>query len=171
MRRMILASQILLLAACQTSRPAPEREYELIRLEYASAEEVSRLLNEPGSLHVAPDQRTNSMPVSGNQSDVARAKELIVQLDAPLEQQATDERSFVVIALEFADATEMAAAIGDLIADAQSAAGVANESAPPIAAAASVQADPRTNSLLVSGKSDDLQRIQTLIAHLDVQAK
>ena len=171
MRRFILASQILLLAACQNTRPAPEREFELIRLEYASAEEVSQLLHDPGALRVAADTRTNSLLLTGSQADIVRAKELIVQLDAPVEQQADDDRAFVVIALEFADANEMALALGDLIADAQSAAGVSSEPNAPVALAASVQADPRTNSLLVSAKADDLQRIQSLVARLDVEAK
>ena len=87
---------------------------------------------------------------------------------------ATDlnKEAFEVIILEKASAEDLAVTISQLIDSASHARGPGVQGGPqgvmPVPARPRVFADKRTNSLIVSGKADDVARIKSLVAHLDV---
>ena len=65
----------------------------------------------------------------------------------------SDSLNAQVVVLEFADATEMAKTLTELVGHEQ----------------ASIRADPRTNSLLITASQERLPQIKDLIARLDVE--
>ncbi len=89
-------------------------EVEVVRLSFASASEVIRILESlqarngqvigtPGQVRYAADDRTNSILLSGEQSGRTRARGLIKNLDTPVESGGNTR----VIYLRFANAADL----------------------------------------------------------------
>lgn len=91
MRPLVLAA--LLLSACQSSTPAPtESEFQMIPLQFASADAVASQLTdlvdaraagldrEPIAAFIA-DLRTNSLLVRARPENMAKVRALVAQLD------------------------------------------------------------------------------------------
>lgn len=96
-------------------RPDNE-EVELIRLRYASASEVIRILGSlqtragqaagaPGAVRFAADERTNSILLSGDQAARVRMRGLIANLDTPVESGGNTR----VVYLRYANAIDLLA--------------------------------------------------------------
>jgi general secretion pathway protein D len=94
-------------------RPDNE-EVEIIRLNFASASEVIRILGAiqsragqvggaPGSVRFAADERTNSILLSGDQSARVRMRSLVANLDTPVESGGNTR----VVYLRFANAADL----------------------------------------------------------------
>src|SRR5688572_26794814 len=148
---------------------AGDDDIDLVRLENASAAEIVRVVNtlfapgaaaqgggDPSSaVKVVADDRTNSVLISGEQSQRLRMKALITHLDTPLEAGGDTQVRY----LEYADAEELA---GKLKEQVQGIVQAAAPGAPPAAGGGggggaqaaernvTIWADPQNNALIVT---------------------
>jgi general secretion pathway protein D len=106
----------------------------------------------PQSAHLASHQQSNSLIIADRPQNIRRMVELVRRMD----QAGTEEVE--VIQLENASADEVVRMLSQLNTAAQAAGG-----APPI----QVIADPRTNSVLLSGAGTVKLKMRAVIAHLD----
>jgi len=106
----------------------------------------------PQSAHLASHQVSNSLIIADRPQNIRRMVELVRRMD----QAGTEDVE--VIQLENASADEVVRMISQLNTAAQAAGG-----APPI----QVIADPRTNSVLLSGAGNVKLKMRAVIAHLD----
>lgn len=162
---------------------AGDDEIDVIRLENASAGEIVRLVNtlypaaagaQPDggatSAKVVADDRTNSVLVSGEQTQRLRLKTLITHLDTPLENGTGTE----VIYIEYADAEELAGRLKEQIQGFVAAAapgGGAPGAAPSAAADRStmISFDKGTNALIVTAPPKVMRQIKSIIERLDIR--
>ena len=103
-------------------------DFDVIRLEHASATEIVRVINSPagaqgadaaGGARIVADERTNSVLVSGEQSQRLRFRTLITHLDTPLEAGGDTQVRY----LRYADAEKLAAKLKEQSGAAVAAAG------------------------------------------------
>jgi len=129
---------------------------KLIPLKYVSAQELVPILTQlvPQSGQVSVHQGSNSLLITDRAGNLARIESIVRRID-----QASDA-SVEVIALNHANASELARTIALLDEGKASALGVGPTSA-------KVLADTRTNSLLVSGDRAARLRTRALVSHLD----
>lgn len=91
-------------------------EVEVVRLSYASASEIIRILQSlqargaqqlggPGEVRFAADERTNSILLSGDPSTRTRMRGLILNLDTPVESSGNTR----VVYLDYANAVDLLA--------------------------------------------------------------
>jgi general secretion pathway protein D len=106
----------------------------------------------PQAAHLAGHQPSNALIIADRPQNIRRVTELVRRLD----QASTAEVE--VIQLENASADDVVRMLGQLNTAAQAAGG-----SPPI----QVIADPRTNSVLLSGAGAVKLQMRALIAHLD----
>ena len=118
-------------------------DFEVIRLEHASASEIVRVINSlaaaqgadaAGGSRIVADERTNSVLVSGEQSQRLRYRTLITHLDTPLEAGGDTQVRY----LRYADAEKLAAKLKE-----QSGATIAAAGGQPAAQAAAAAAGRR----------------------------
>jgi hypothetical protein len=132
---------------------------EMFMLKYGDSASVAKLLRdvigeEIPDARILEDDRLNSILLSGSDAAVARAAELIDQLDVPDRQRALRQHQVKVFGLEHADASEMVKM-------------VVNALGPE----GSVAADNRTNSILATGPEEELKVIETVLLRLDEEAE
>ncbi|MEP0842633.1 MAG: hypothetical protein HRF43_07965, partial [Phycisphaerae bacterium] len=114
-------------------------------------------------VNIIPEPRANILMIATAEQNMARLTEIIEQLDQPsLIEDLTKRRLFEPIPLQHIKAVEAEAAIRDLLTDLNRRRGA------PQAEPATIRADPRTNSLLVSASQADFEQIQKLVQTLDV---
>jgi general secretion pathway protein D len=106
----------------------------------------------PQSAHLASHQVSNSLIIADRPQNIRRMIELVRRMD----QAGTEDVE--VIQLENASADEVVRMLGQLNTAAQAVGG-----APPI----QIIADPRTNSVLLSGTGSVKLKTRAVIAHLD----
>lgn len=106
----------------------------------------------PQSAHLAAHQISNALIIADRPQNIRRMTELVRRMD----QAGTQD--IEVIQLENASADEVVRMLGQLNTAAQAAGG-----SPPI----QIIADPRTNSVLLSGSGAVKLQMRALIAHLD----
>ncbi len=164
---------------------AGDREIEHIRLEYAAASEVVRVLTsltqqdkqaDPTSKAstVIADERSNSILVGGDKADRAKLISIIKQLDIPL----TDDGATQVVYLRYASAENLAPILEGYAQQVQQQ-GTASSSGTPTAPATSsgsggltgarVLADKDTNALIITAPPKTMRQIRDVIAQLDIQ--
>ena len=150
-------------------------ETDIVPLKYAQADSMVKMLQtlqktdekdaprNSRTLMVA-DARSNSILVTGDDVRRKRIKELIDRLDVP-RQQSGNVR---VIYLEFADAEQVAEVLSKVVSsisklepDKGAATGGAS--------ATTVEADPSTNSLLITADSATLETLLPVIDRLDIR--
>ena len=165
---------------------AGDDDIDLVRLENASAAEIVRVVNtlfapgaaaqgggDPSSaVKVVADDRTNSVLISGEQSQRLRMKALITHLDTPLEAGGDTQVRY----LEYADAEELA---GKLKEQVQGIVQAAAPGAPPPpgggggAQAAdrnvTIWADPQNNALIVTAPPKIMRSIMGVVDKLDIR--
>ncbi len=166
---------------------AGDDDIDLVRLENASAAEIVRVVNtlfapgaaaqgggDPSSaVKVVADDRTNSVLISGEQSQRLRMKALITHLDTPLEAGGDTQVRY----LEYADAEELA---GKLKEQVQGIVQAAAPGAPPAgggggggAQAAernvTIWADPQNNALIVTAPPKIMRSIMGVVDKLDIR--
>ena len=110
----------------------------------------------PNYAHLAAHPQSNVMIISDRADNVERMLSIIRRIDQ------AGESDIDVIPLQNASATEVVQILSDLSQTAQGAGG------PP---AIKAIADPRTNSILLSGSKTDRLRYAAYIAHLDTPVK
>ena len=146
---------------------ASDEEIEVIRLENASAGEVTTMLTALDqaavaegvpALQLAADSRTNSILITGPANRRLRFRALIAHLDAP---SGEDGGNTQVRYLNYAEAEELAANLqtqfGGSVATGEAEEGV------------SVWADAGTNSLIINAPARIMQEMTTVIDRLDIR--
>ena len=129
---------------------------------------------------VIPDDRTNSLIVSGNKAGIDRIRKLLKQLDFRLNPE--DGGGFYVYNVRHGDAEKIAQTLQGVIKDATPRAGQGGAPVNPIISPiggvqqpatevffgdVKVQADKSTNSLVIVASKPDYETMQTLLAQLD----
>jgi general secretion pathway protein D len=156
---------------------------EVVRLENGAAADVARVLNsllqqaaasEGGvALKVVADDRSNSVLISGEQSQRLRIRALIAHLDTPLKAGGDTTQ---VRYLLYADATKIAATLkeqltGVATTTTTAAGGGASGSTPQAQAEKSsrVLADSATNSLIITAPPKTMRAIMGIVDRLDIR--
>jgi len=154
-------------------------DLDVIRLEHASATEIVRVINSlssaqgadaAGAARIVADERTNSILLSGEQSQRLRFRTLITHLDTPLEAGGDTQVRY----LRYADAEKLAAKLKEQSGAAVAAAGGA---AAAVAAAApggvdksvTIWAEPETNALVVTAPPKTMRSLMSVVDRLDVR--
>ena len=156
-----------------------DSEIEVIRLEYASAAEVVRILNaisraQPAQAKGAAaqaqalvaDERTNSVLLGGDRSNRLRLRAIISHLDTPLERGGNTK----VIYLKYATAADLVETLRG-VGESQ------GEETKKGAAAATrnigkeldIQADESTNSLVITAPPALMRSLEAVIRQLDIR--
>ncbi|MBT8422952.1 MAG: type II secretion system secretin GspD [Gammaproteobacteria bacterium] len=145
-------------------------EYEVIRLEHASAAETVRVVGalQQGSgaeggkaITVVADERTNSILISGDKNNRLRMRTLIAHLDTPLEDGGDTQVRY----LRYADSADLAT---KLETQYQNASG--DPSIPPTATAdVTIWADEQTNALVITAPPKIMRSMMTVIDKLDIR--
>ncbi len=160
-------------------------EVEYIPLKYADAEKVQELLEdmfddgpdlptdpdgnnddavppgEPGSIvfevSIKSDKRTNALVVAGRPDQIALIRKVLDEIDVPA--GADDVRVFK---LQQADAVGMASMLEELFEAITDQRGLENQPA--------IIPDERSNALIVAATAELMQRVESVIARLDIEA-
>ena len=149
-------------------------DFEVIRLEHASASEIVRVINALSSAQgadaaagarVVADERTNSVLISGESSQRLRFRTLITHLDTPLEAGGDTQVRY----LRYADAEKLAAKLKE-----QSAAGTAAQpgaqgAAGGIDKSVTIWAEPETNALVITAPPKTMRSLMSVVDRLDIR--
>jgi general secretion pathway protein D len=152
-------------------------DIEVIRLEHASANEIVRVVNSlaaaqgadaAGAARVVADERTNSILVSGEQSQRLRFRTLVAHLDTPLEAGGDTQVRY----LNYADAEKLAAKLKEQSGAAVAAAGgtaAAQAAASPssIDKSVTIWADPEMNALVITAPPKTMRSLMQVVDQLD----
>ncbi len=115
---------------------------------------------------IVADQRSNSILVTGDEVRRTKIRELIERLDVAQPQSGNVR----VIYLEYADAEEVATVLAKVVASiSKLESDSAKKDAQPSAANASVEADPATNSLLITADADTMDSLLSVVERLDIR--
>ncbi len=156
-----------LLKVVQSMDKANTDKDEIINLQYANAEAVLLILKEtlPKKSVLAPrisaDKRSNSIVISGDETERTRFKHLVQKLDVHIATAAAHH----VVFLEHASALDLAVILEKLL-------GVQTKNQDPkatnIVTSSSIIADEATNSLIISAGLEDFESLQQVLKKLDV---
>jgi len=154
------------------------QETDIVRLEYAVADDVVRMLDQlskseakqsGGSepeLFLVADGRTNSVLVNGDEIERARMRRLISHLDTPLEQSGNVK----VVYLEYAEAKEVAEVLTRVMANIDQLSNSGDAAAKQRTSSKStIEADEGTNSLIITADPDEMAALDGVIARLDIR--
>ena len=159
---------------------AGDLKVEIIRLEYASAGEIVRILEsiykaggkkeQPDFLipKIVSDDRTNSVIVSGEPQARSRVIDLIKRLDAEQESNGNTK----VYYLKYAKAEEVVkvlTGVSDSIAQETKGGGNNKRQARASKRDYSIQAHPDSNSLVINAEPDMIRSLEQIIRQLDIR--
>lgn len=172
---------------------ASDNSIEIVSLHQASAAQMANVLNnlqnasraagDTTQISIAPDERSNSILLSGNRSTRLHYRFLITQLDTP---NAGASGSTEVIYLRYLMAKNFAPILGKI---AQNLLGKESKEAPIATASATVfspntgtairikesenltniQAEPSTNSLIITAPPAMMRALNDVVAKLDIR--
>lgn len=151
-------------------------EIDVVKLQHASARDIARVLESlsrnSGSgggegvpaatpLSIAADERSNSVLLAGDPVSRQRSRQLILQLDRPLDATATSR----VVFLNYLSAAEIVPVLKSITNTAQ------EESKDETIRTAdiSIEASQSSNAVVMSGPPVLLDNMQEVIAKLDVE--
>ena len=150
-------------------------ETDVMPLEYAQAAELATILQQlskndqdsPKNTQavIVADQRSNSILVTGDQVRRNKVRELVARLDVSQPQSGNVR----VIYLEYADAEEVATVLAKVVSSISKLESDSAKGAKPSAENASVEADPATNSLLITADADTMESLLSVIKRLDIR--
>jgi len=166
--------------AAEVGRPV----IRVVPLTYAEASQTAANLNQAlptmelpsgGSVSIMPIAGSNALMLSGAEADLNKVEELLKTLDVrPMTEGAVGVETFQ---LKHADAAAIAQTVQRLLVEQQetdprvlSLMMRANRGVLPRPPQVRVEADPRTNSLVVSAPAATLELAQTIIERLDQPA-
>ena len=146
-----------------------DEDYEVIRLDQASAGEIVRVVTalQQGArgaggapaITVVADERTNSVLISGDKTERLRIRTLVTHLDTPLEDGGDTRVRY----LRYASAEELATKLDGQYsgtAGAQTAGGGAN---------ITIWADQQTNALVITAPPKIMRSMMGIIDRLDIR--
>ncbi len=155
-----------------------DEDIEVIRLEHASANEIVRVINSlsaaqgaeaAGGARIVADERTNSVLVSGEQSQRLRFRTIVAHLDTPLEAGGDTQVRY----LRYADAEKLAAKLkeqsGAAIAAAGGAAAAQAAAAGGVDKSVTIWAEPETNALVITAPPKTMSSLMSVVDRLDVR--
>jgi len=156
-------------------------ETEIVRLQFASAQDIVLLLREmhadpqttdqepvASRLQINADTRSNSILITGGERQRIHIRDLIVLLDQPREQTGNTR----VIYLEYASAERMAEVLSSVVRNTyqlnqtNSADGASNASQER---SASIEADPDNNAIIITADLDIIDSLLDVVQRLDIQ--
>jgi len=119
-----------------------------------------------GGAQVSADTRTNSLIVAGTESDMQTVEALLAEIDKPLEE-GKEAREIHVVQLKVGDARQLALSLTRMLTQQEP-----NRYGPsaPSATNVRVEAEPATNSLLISAAPGDWPTIEKILEQLKVSA-
>lgn len=145
-------------------------ETEVVKLEFAMAEDVARFVTQiekPGAadggqaeLTVVPDKRTNSVLVHGDDLQRQRIRQLIERLDRP----RTKDSNVRVVYLKYAKAENVATVLNGVLQNM-----ARTEENQAQRQEVNVQADEATNSILMTADGDTMESLLAVINRLDIR--
>ncbi|MDP2325965.1 MAG: type II secretion system secretin GspD [Gammaproteobacteria bacterium] len=157
---------------------AADQDYEVIRLEHASATEIVKLvaaLNQGaqaaeggGNLRVTlvADERTNSVLVTGDTTARLRYRALITHLDTPLEEGGDTQVRY----LRYTAAVDLATKLQSQYSGGGAQATAAKDAAPPTERGeVSIWADESTNALIITAPPKIMKSMMGVIDKLDIR--
>jgi general secretion pathway protein D len=159
---------------------AGDQKVDIIKLEYASASEIVRIIeniykssgkkDQPSFLipKIVSDDRTNSVIVSGEPQARSRVAQLIKRLDAELESTGNTR----VYYLKYAQADEVVkvlTGVSDSIAADKQGGTTSKTSSRSAKRDYSIQAHPDSNSLVINAEPDMMRSLEQIIRQLDVR--
>ncbi len=155
-----------------------DEDIEVIRLEHASATEIVRVINSlsaaqgaeaAGGARIVADERTNSVLVSGEQSQRLRFRTIVAHLDTPLEAGGDTQVRY----LRYADAEKLAAKLkeqsGAAVAAAGGAAAAQAAAAGGVDKSVTIWAEPETNALVITAPPKTMRSLMSVVDRLDVR--
>jgi general secretion pathway protein D len=156
-----------------------DADLDVVRLEHASATEIVRVINSlssaqgadaAGAARIVADERTNSILLSGEQSQRLRYRTLITHLDTPLEAGGDTQVRY----LRYADAEKLAAKLKEQSGAAVAAAGgaaAAQAAAAPggVDKSVTIWAEPETNALVITAPPKTMRSLMSVVDRLDVR--
>jgi general secretion pathway protein D len=156
-------------------------ETEIVRLQFANAQDIVMLLREmhadpqttdqepvASRLQINADTRSNSILITGGERQRIHIRDLIVLLDQPREQTGNTR----VIYLEYASAERMAEVLSSVVSNTyqlnqtNSADGASNASQERYA---SIEADPDNNAIIITADLDIIDSLLDVVQRLDIQ--
>ncbi|MFK8016629.1 MAG: type II secretion system secretin GspD [Gammaproteobacteria bacterium] len=159
-----------------------DEDIEVIPMEYASATEIVRILQTlsqtsargGGDASAAPlglvaDERTNSVLLSGEQTQRLRFRTLIAHLDTPIEEGGNTQ----VIYLKYANAEDLATKLNEQVRGATSGGGAGQGSAAQSSQGGQnnivIWADADTNALIMTAPQEIMRNLRTVIDKIDIR--
>jgi general secretion pathway protein D len=157
-----------------------DQSVEIVQLQNASSADTVRVLNslfqqaaaaEGGAaVKVVADERSNSVLISGDQSQRLRIRALVAHLDTPLEKGGDTQIRY----LHFANAEKIAPKLKEQITGIAQAApsGAAGAQATPQAQAeknAMIWAEPETNALIITAPPKVMRAIMEIVDKIDIR--
>jgi general secretion pathway protein D len=151
-------------------------ETDIVPLKYAQAENMVKMLQtlqktdekdapKNSKTTMVADARSNSILVTGDDVRRDRIRQLIERLDVP-RQQSGNVR---VIYLEYADAESVAEVLSKVVSSISKLEPGKEKGATGGASATTVEADPNTNSLLITADAATLETLLPVIDRLDIR--
>ncbi len=152
-------------------------DFEVIRLENASAAEVVRVVTTLGqgaktegaaapAATLVADERTNSVLVSGDKNERLRLRTLVAHLDTPL-QEGGDTR---VRYLRYADSKDLATKLQAQYQKQASASATGQNAAPPTEKGdIIIWADESTNALIITAPPKVMKGMMAVIDKIDIR--
>jgi general secretion pathway protein D len=152
-----------------------DTEVEMIRLKNANAADVVNMvkqLRQPGkqealSYSLIPDERTNSVLLSGDKQERIRIRALISHMDIPLEEGGGDTH---VIYLKYAKAEELVSVLMGVSKTFTK--GKTGQTTQPAAIGAgliNIQADASNNALIINAPAGVVRSLRAVIQQLDIR--
>jgi general secretion pathway protein D len=157
-----------------------DQDVEVVPLQNASAGEIVRVINslyqaqaaaEGGTAaKVVADERSNSVLISGDQSQRLRIRALVAHLDTPLEQGGDTQVRY----LHYADAEKIAPKLKEQItgvAQATAGGGGGAQASPQAQAEknAMIWADPTNNALVITAPPKIMRAVMSIVDKLDIR--
>lgn len=163
---------------------ATDAEVEVIRLKYASAADVQRVVQgltqgsqaakqaagqEP--VVVLADERTNSILISGEKTQRISIRALVAHLDIPLEEDGDTQ----VIYLSYANAETLAPILEGYVESQTNKGGAKSPTSPTASAGGNntgdtrIVAEPDTNALVITAPPKIMRGLKSVIAQLDIR--
>ncbi|MDF1630846.1 MAG: type II secretion system secretin GspD [Alcanivoracaceae bacterium] len=154
---------------------ADSQEVEMIPLEHAWAADLIKVLenliperggkrkDQPSSVTLVADERTNRLIVKGDREARDRVRSLVMEMDVPQDQGSGVQ----VIRLANADAKSTAELLKSFVDGAAPAGGA--DKAPAAAGKVSIQADESLNALIIRAEPALMNELRNVIAQLDVR--
>jgi general secretion pathway protein D len=157
---------------------AADQDYEVMRLEHASATEIVKLVGalnqgaqqgEGGGgprVTVVADERTNSVLITGAKDERLRYRALITHLDTPLEEGGDTQVRY----LRYTSATELATKLQSQYSGTGAQAAAGKEAAPPAQRGEiGIWADDSTNALIITAPPKVMKSMMAIIDKLDIR--